>query len=135
MIIIKCKYCKKKIKTFPCRIPRKNYCSHSCRAKDNPAKNFIKGHKWFGKLKNNGIRSHSSGYITVYSPFHPYKNKRNEVLKHRLVMEKHLKRFLLPTEIVHHKNGNKKDNRLKNIILFSSQSKHIKHHRIIKKLS
>lgn len=68
------------------------------------------------------------GYIGVYSPNHPFKDKNNCVREHRLVMEKHLGRFLEKQEVIHHINGNKADNRLKNLMLFSSHYEHMLYH-------
>lgn len=44
---------------------------------------------------------------------HPKANKHGYVLEHRVVVENHLGRLLNPTEVVHHINHDKKDNRLK----------------------
>lgn len=63
-------------------------------------------------------------YWYIYSPCHPNKTKDKYVLEHRLIMEKKLKRFLDPSEIVHHINGISTDNRIKNLIVCQSNSTH-----------
>lgn len=47
--------------------------------------------------------------------------------EHRVVMEKYLGRKLKPTEIVHHKDGNKQNNDISNLEVMS-QSEHIRKH-------
>jgi len=83
------------------------------------------------KLENNPrwkggrIIEKNTGYIKIYNPKHPNANG-NYVYEHRLIMEKYLKRYLLKSEIIHHINGIKNDNRLKNLILCKSNSEHHK---------
>ncbi len=64
-----------------------------------------------GKYKNR-----SNGYVMIYINNHPLAY-HNHILEHRLVMEKMIGRYLKSTEIVHHKNGIKDDNRPENLIL------------------
>jgi 5-methylcytosine-specific restriction endonuclease McrA len=45
-------------------------------------------------------------------------------LEHRHVMEQHLDRFLHPTEVVHHIDGNRSNNSIDNLALLPDQSTH-----------
>ena len=74
----------------------------------------------------------STGYFMIYSPTHPFKNCDGYVREHRLVMEKHLGRYLRTSERVHHINGNTLDNKLINLKLFPNHSKHLKYHAFIR---
>jgi len=73
-----------------------------------------------------GKTKHNKGYVYIYSPDHPYATN-GYVFEHRLVMEAYIGRPLLPTEVVHHINGIKDDNRIGNLMLFNSDSDHKKY--------
>jgi len=47
------------------------------------------------------------------------------VLQHRLVIERSIGRLLERSEVVHHRNGNRTDNRLSNLELIQSQAAHM----------
>ena len=71
----------------------------------------------------------TNGYVYEYAPEHPMACKRKGyVQQHRLVMEKHLGRYLESHEMVHHINGDKTDNGIKNLEVLS-RSKHISKHK------
>lgn len=80
--------------------------------------------------KKDGKCVTEEGYILIWSPKHPYKNSNNYVLEHRLAMEKHLNRYLLPSEVVHHINNIVDDNRIENLMLFPNSVSHRNFHRL-----
>jgi len=74
------------------------------------------------------------GYIMVYMPDHPFCNTQGHISEHRLVMEKHLGRYLKKKERIHHINDIKDDNRIENLLLFENNNEHQKFHRLLRKV-
>ncbi len=56
------------------------------------------------------------GYVTVSAPDHPAQNK-GRVAEHRLVFEQAHGIRLKATDVVHHINGNRTDNRIDNLVM------------------
>jgi hypothetical protein len=67
-------------------------------------------------------------YLYAKVSGHPNATKDGYVLYHRIVMENHLGRLLSSNEVVHHKDGNKKNNVIDNLEVLS-MSEHSKLHK------
>lgn len=121
-----CVVCGKEIYSRTRDIPKKKFCSNICRHKFVRQENH---HNWINGKSHNG-----NGYIVISSPSHP-KQRGGYVLEHRVVMEKHLGRYLKSKELVHHINGIKTDNHLDNLMLFPSNKAHLQYHAYLRKLN
>lgn len=136
----KCLVCHKVFNATVANVKRKRgkYCSRTCFYKSrvgvardpkigriiSKAMSGNKHHFWKG-----GIKTTVQGYRKIKLRTHPFCDVNGYVMEHRLVMETHLGRYLLPTEVVHHINGEVSDNRIENLMLFSSLGKHTAYHR------
>ena len=71
----------------------------------------------------------SSGYVLVKRRDHPLADVRGYVYEHRLVACEVLGRLLEKDEEVHHRNGDKTDNRPENLEIMPSRAIHALQHR------
>lgn len=143
-----CEVCGKKFKTYAYQ-RRGKYITCSRKCFGVISRKILSGRKapWVDKNKSlkklmpylyqkgknhphwkGGRLRHSAGYIFIYCPEHPNASQDGYVLEHRLIMEKNIGRYLTKEEKVHHINKKTSDNRIENLVLFSSQADHIKYH-------
>lgn len=60
--------------------------------------------------------------------------KQNDILEHRLIMEKKIGRRLKNIEVIHHIDTNRQNNKILNLWLCANMSEHIKIHSSFNKL-
>ena len=131
-IILNCSICDKKIKRVPSRFPKKNirfYCSKRCRIKGFKKFDYKRVYNYV--KKNKGFNNHvlgKWGFAMSVDGYYVYSRKK----VHRILMEQHIGRKLKSTEIVHHINFDKLDNRIENLKIVS-RSEHNKIHRFLER--
>ncbi len=106
----------KKIKNSAKRIDNKHYvCSFKCVCKKIIIRRVDTKAKSCGCLRRKERYIDCRGYVFL----NKFKN-----YEHKIIMEKHLGRKLTSLEQIHHRNKNKSDNRLKNLILCKNAKEH-----------
>ena len=107
---------------FPVYKAGVRFCSRECSGKELAARQLgVANANWKGGL--HVTKASGGGYIKEMSPEHPARDGSGYVMQHRLVMEREIGRHLLPTERVHHKNGDRQDNRPENLELWRGAGK------------
>lgn len=68
-------------------------------------------------------------YEYIIDKMHPRANRDGSVYLHVIIAEKILGRYLLPEEVVHHKDLNKLNNNPDNIMVFATKRDHTRFHK------
>jgi hypothetical protein len=91
---------------------------------------FLLGHRTSGSISGENSPHWSggrfictTGYVKIANPESTCRKDRYQ-WEHRAVVESDLGRRLLPSEVVHHMNGVRDDNRIENLLVFASSGEH-----------
>jgi hypothetical protein len=124
-VILNCKVCGKEFRTYPCKllVGKGKFCSKKCADNSFKGKHFSLKTEWvkgkmpwsFKGFRYQIARPNGRKYILLYKPDYEDSDSRGYIREHRYVMEMHLGRKLLKSEIVHHIDGNTLNNDITNL--------------------
>ena len=131
--IWECDHCKLHFEMLSRRVSggKHHFCSKECKKKWDKTESVKRLHNW---IKKNGSPNYKSGtgittdgYVWIYVKGRPH----NQIKLHRYLMGKKIGRKLKFSEIVHHINFDKLDNRIGNLQIVT-RSEHNKIHNSLK---
>lgn len=126
--MITCNTCGASFHKKPSKVRLFNYCQKACVNRSEIAKGRINIGEKNGNWRNASRVVTNRGYAKIKAHEHPRRDRDGYVLEHIVVVEKEIGRFLYEGEVVHHIDGNKTNNDIKNLKLYESHSQHVKDH-------
>ena len=146
MVNTRCAWCGREVLVYPCKIRPRNFCSRKCLAAFS---NKSKNPERYRELKDyTNMSAHMRKLNAEMNPARMDFSTRSQLssLKkgsgsgktyaksfgkhvHRTVAARLVGRDLRPGEVVHHKDGNKRNNNPENLMVFQSQAEHARWHK------
>lgn len=125
-IVVKCEFCDKESRKIPYSVnnSKKHFCSMKCYSSYKKGSNHP---RWLG-----GRKVDKDGYVLVYKPTHVNADIRGYIREHREVLENDMGRLLEKSEVVHHIDGDKGNNKVENLMLFGNHGEHLSFHRLVR---